>query len=295
MTTFDDRTPVARTHRILNLGAGVQSTVVALMVHRAELPPIECAIFADTQEEPAAVYRHLEWLTKEVSPSFPVWVRTVGRLGDGLIARAHRKGHTTIPAFTLNKKDGSTGIVRRQCTVDYKVDVVERTIRREVLGLAPRQRWPKGVTVEQLFGLSFEELGRMVRVKNAIQAKHSSRCAGSFPLIDLQMTRRTCLQWLKNYGVPHEVERSACVFCPYKSNKEWNRLKTTNPEGWARAVQIDDLIRNAHANGVHGMRNPQFLHNSCVPLDQIDFSTPEQRGDQGELGFVQECEGMCGN
>lgn len=280
--------------RILNLGAGVQSTVVALMVHRGEIPPIHCAIFADTQEEPEAVYRHLDWLTKEVSPSFPVLVRTAGRLGDGLIARAHRKGHTTIPAFTLNTRDGSKGMVRRQCTGDYKVDVVENAIRREVLGLKKGQRWPKEIITTRLFGLSFEELGRMVRVKKVLAGRSNGKQNGEFPLVEKEMTRGACIRWLREYGVPHEVERSACVFCPYKSNKEWVRLKQ-DPVGWARAVQIDLMIRTAHADGACGMKNPQYLHSSCIPLDQVDFSTPESRGDQGELGFVQECEGMCGS
>lgn len=45
---------------ILNLGAGVQSTALYLMFMRGELTPqIDAAIFADTQDEPKAVYRHL--------------------------------------------------------------------------------------------------------------------------------------------------------------------------------------------------------------------------------------------
>jgi hypothetical protein len=41
--------------RILSLGAGVQSTTLALMVAHGELEPIDCAIFSDTQSEPEAV------------------------------------------------------------------------------------------------------------------------------------------------------------------------------------------------------------------------------------------------
>ena len=48
-------------HRILNLGAGVQSTTVYLMYVRGEIQPgMECAIFADTGEEPASEYAHLD-------------------------------------------------------------------------------------------------------------------------------------------------------------------------------------------------------------------------------------------
>lgn len=282
--------------RILNLGAGVQSTVLALMVHKGVLPPIKAAIFADVQEEPRAVYEHLKWLIAEVSTSFPVLVRTNGKLGDGIVTgRTHSKGHTTIPAFCLNQQTGSVGVVRRRCTGDYKIAVVERCIRREILGLKPRQRWPKDVFVHQLFGLSFEELGRAGRVaKNFESPNYKGKCFPLFPLIEMEMARRACIRWLKDYGVPHEVTRSACVFCPYKSNAEWQRLKSGPQEEWNRAVEIDRLLRTPSSKQAHGMRNPQFLHRSRLPLDQIDFRNPEERGDQGTLGFMAECEGMCG-
>jgi len=42
--------------RVLSLGAGVQSTTLALMAAHGEIEPPDCAIFADTQWEPRAVY-----------------------------------------------------------------------------------------------------------------------------------------------------------------------------------------------------------------------------------------------
>lgn len=46
--------------RILSLGAGVQSTTLALMAAHGEIGPMpDCAIFADTGWEPKAVYEHL--------------------------------------------------------------------------------------------------------------------------------------------------------------------------------------------------------------------------------------------
>lgn len=49
--------------RILSLGAGVQSTTLALMAAHGEIGPMpDAAIFADTGNEPDAVYDHLQWL-----------------------------------------------------------------------------------------------------------------------------------------------------------------------------------------------------------------------------------------
>jgi hypothetical protein len=47
--------------RILNLGAGVQSTTLFLMLIDGDLPPVDYAIFADTGDEPQDVYQHLEF------------------------------------------------------------------------------------------------------------------------------------------------------------------------------------------------------------------------------------------
>ena len=60
-------TPLEKpTLRILSLGAGVQSTVLALMAAKGEIGPMpDCAIFADTMYEPIGVYEHLNWLEME--------------------------------------------------------------------------------------------------------------------------------------------------------------------------------------------------------------------------------------
>ncbi|MBK8468120.1 MAG: hypothetical protein IPL32_20085 [Chloracidobacterium sp.] len=50
---------------IISLGAGVQSSTMALMAAHGEITPIpDCAIFADTQAEPQSVYTWLDWLEK---------------------------------------------------------------------------------------------------------------------------------------------------------------------------------------------------------------------------------------
>src|ERR1700741_5452756 len=51
------------TLRILSLGAGVQSTTLALMACDGTLPGLDAAIFADTGWEPPAVYRQVQRLT----------------------------------------------------------------------------------------------------------------------------------------------------------------------------------------------------------------------------------------
>jgi 3'-phosphoadenosine 5'-phosphosulfate sulfotransferase (PAPS reductase)/FAD synthetase len=56
---------------IISLGAGVQSSTMALMAKHGEITPMpEFAIFADTQSEPSSVYRWLDWLGQQLP--FPI-------------------------------------------------------------------------------------------------------------------------------------------------------------------------------------------------------------------------------
>ena len=156
-----------REYHVLNLGAGVQSTAIYLMVVTGYIDdiPLDCAIFADTGEEPEAVYSHLQWLQSIEGPEIIVAKNDMS-LGDNLMQsdegdNKHR--FSSIPAYTAFKPGDPMGITRRHCTYDYKVQAIERTIRRKLLGLKPRQRIPKGVHVHQYMGFSFDEPGRASR------------------------------------------------------------------------------------------------------------------------------------
>lgn len=285
-------------HRFLNLGAGVQSTALYLMSidgDEPEVPRFDAAIFADTQEEPDEVYRHLEWMESQGGP--PIIRTTAGKLGDALERGSGSQGNTradggryvAIPVFTLNPNTGEAGVSQRQCTKDFKVVPIEKLIR-EHLGALPGRPVPKDVIVHQYMGLSFDEPKRVLRVKQRFLAKPANWKV-HFPLWEMQFTRADCVSYLKQ-RVPHEVPRSACVFCPFKRDDQWRHLRETDQSGWQRAVHIDKVCRT----GV-GMESHRYLHRSCQPLAQVDLRPADEKSGQRHLfsGFQDECEGYCGN
>lgn len=266
-----------KTYRILSLGAGVQSTAIALMIHKGEIPAIDAAIFADPKEESAATYRLLEWLINEVKSSFPILVRSRGKLGDDLIKGNGSSSNrfASIPAF--QGVDGKcTGITRRQCTSEYKTNVVESCIKREIVGLKKGQRFPSDVRVNQIIGLSFDETSRVIRVRESF-SKRVKWADPEFPLFKMQMTRKDCMKWLNNYGIPIQVPRSACVFCPYHSNEEWLRIRSEDPDGWKRALEIDELLRKEGSACNRKLKSKLWLHRSCIPLSEVDFRSRDER------------------
>jgi len=279
--------------KVLSLGAGVQSTTVLLMSCRGVLPKLDAAVFADTQWEPAEVYEHLGWLTEQAEDvGIPVHRVTNGDLRqhtmEGFVRGSAADGqrYASLPLHVLNN-DGSRGMIRRQCTTEYKIVPIERFIRRELLGLKPHGRAPADA-VDQWFGISADEM-RRVRLTRDHWKRHVYPLVGlPAAMLDRPFTRLMCSDWLREHYPGRDVPRSACIGCPYHTNDEWRRIKS-DPEQWADAVEVDRAIR--HADGMDGQ---VFLHRGCRPLEQIDLRSDEDKG-QMTFGFRNECLGYCGN
>ena len=266
----------------LSLGAGVQSSTLALMYATGELTPMpEAAIFADTQAEPQSVYDWLDWL--ETQLPYEVHRVSKGNLADqNLEIKTHQTNGKTyrksnIPLFGKNA-DGSVGILMRGCTVDYKIAPIRKHLKQH---LKPQQK--KGVQCVQIIGISTDEYKRVKPIRD-------SWAVGRWPLIEKRMSRVSCLDWMQNRGYP-TPPRSSCVFCPYHSNKEWRRLQKHEPDAFLDAVKFDRALRESHKLDQLQTSVP-YVHRSCKPLDSIDFRSDVERGQQ--TFWDDECEGMCG-
>ncbi len=261
---------------IISLGAGVQSSTMALMAAHGEIGPMpDCAIFADTQWEPQGVYDWLDWL--ETQLPFPVHRVSAGSVREAVIAKQNTTGgrFASVPYFT----DGG-GMGRRQCTSEYKIQPIRQKVR-ELLGLGKGERGPKEVAVQQWIGISTDEIQRL-------KYSQDKYIENRWPLIEARMSRQDCLKWMERNGYPMPA-KSSCIGCPYHSDAQWRDIRDNDPESWADAVEVDRLMR---LNGpVRGMTQLEYMHRSCVPLAEVDLSTPE---DHGQISFLDECEGMCG-
>ena len=179
-----------------------------------------------------------------------------------------------MPYFT----DGG-GMGRRQCTSEYKIQPIRQKVR-ELIGLAKGERGPKEVVVTQWIGISTDEIQRM-------KFSPDRYVENRWPLIEARMSRWDCLRWMEKNGYPMPA-KSSCIGCPYHSDEQWRDIRDNDPEAWADAVLVDKRMRE---NGpVRGMQQLEYMHRSCVPLDQVDLSTP---ADAGQISFMDECDGMC--
>ncbi|MFC7344928.1 hypothetical protein [Saccharopolyspora griseoalba] len=291
---------------VISLGAGVQSTALALMACDGVLPRPDAAIFADTGWEPRRVYEHLELLADELDKAGIALYRvSVGNLREDSLDPQHR--YCSVPYFVRNP-DGSGGMGRRQCTSEYKLRPIKAKVR-ELLGYPHPKRVPRGVFAEQWIGFSTDEIGR-VRDKLDVQYARPRH-----PLLELGMSRRDCERWLRTRGWS-SVAKSACIGCPFHGNRQWRELRDTcvcghtrtyhrtgqcsgavdtaavdesaqcdcmefrNPE-WQDAVAFDRAIRQGGARGLPA-GGEAFLHRSMIPLDlaPIDRVTRKEWADR---------------
>lgn len=284
--TNDPFNPPPQTRwNVLNLGAGVQSSCLALMAAKGEIGPMpDFAVFADTQAEPASVYKWLDWL--EAQLPYPVVRVTRGNLtDDSMLVRNKEDGKTylkrMIPVFGQMPNGEIVAALGRKCTADYKIQPIIKHIR-SACGITHGQ---KEITVTQWIGISYDEMQRMKTPSNA-WTQHR------WPLVERKMRRGHCIDWMKSNGYP-EPPRSACYYCPFHSDDEWRRLRNDDPEHFAKAVEFDKSYRENFRTNDKTMRMSVYLHRACKPLDQIDFDSPEDKGQLG-FDFKSECEGMCG-
>jgi hypothetical protein len=277
--------PPETPYNFLSLGAGVQSSCMALMAKHGEITPMpDAAIFADTGDEPRAVYEWLSWLESELPypvhkvkkgekalSETEVTMRISGKTGKPYWRRL-------IPHFGM--VEGKPGMFGgRKCTAEFKIVPINRKAKE----IASIKRAQKEITVTQYIGISLDEVTRMKDSRDAW-------CQHRWPLVELGMRRDDCRRWMADNGYP-APPRSACLFCPFHSDEEWRTLKEGDPDEWQSILDFEHALQEIAATGARDCAVP-YLHRTCTPLNEVDLRSDTDKGQM--LLWQNECEGMCG-
>ena len=246
-----------------------------LMSYEGELPPLDYAVFADTQWEPAAVYEHLDELEARVGDRIPIIRVTAGNIRDQLMDAAAGKGKVPSPPLFVPGSDGRAALLRRQCTKEFKLVPIYRELRKH----STRAERKEAVTVDMWMGISLDEVQRM-------KPSREAWIRNTYPLIDRRLTRWDCERWLTERGI--KAPKSACIGCPFHDRPMWRKMKDERPDEFADAVEVDHAIR--HLPGIKA--SAAYLHRDLQPLDMVDLSTEVDHG-QMVFGWNDECDGVC--
>lgn len=251
--------------RCVSYGGGVQSTALLVLAAqgRIDFPLFLFANVGDDSEHPdtlryvrevAAPYAEAHGIELVELHRIPTkgadagQVETLyGRLMAGRLAIPYRK-HADGPPMT------------RQCTVDFKIEVVRRELRR------------RGATVpapaEMAIGISVDEIER---AKPGLDPR-SPELTRTYPLLDLGLARHHCAALIAAAGLP-VPGRSACWFCPHHGTEAWRRLRRETPDLFDRACQLEADLTERRGEPVYLTRRGRPLAETVddqLVLDGMD-------------------------
>lgn len=258
---------------------GTQSTALLLMALNGEVNGVipGYIIFSDTGWEPQYVY---DWINKINDHIKKKYNKEIIFTNNGNIRKDILEGSETgkrfasIPFFTKDK-NGEIGMVRRQCTNEYKIVPVNRKIR-ELLGYKARERVKEIVHIWK--GISTDEIQR-------VKPSGISWQVAEHPLVDvINVDRSACVAYVEREGLGTPA-KSSCIGCPFHDYNMWREMKLHDKKSWEDAVLIDKKIRN-----LKRFKSNAYLHSSAKPLEEVNFNE-----DQMDINmFINDCEGFCG-
>ena len=206
---------------VVSYGGGVQSTalVVLAMRHRWPVDEIIHVDLTDAESPSTREYvaRFREWLRNEFGREITIVERDL--YGDML----KHPEFTPVPWHGKHRKF----MLRRQCTREYKVAPIQRYLT---------QKYPHGI-IKLMLGISADEWTRMR------QSSHS-RIEHVYPLVDGMISRRHCLEIIRDAGL-ELPQKSSCWFCPYRSTGSQWALIRQYPHLAEMARMLEDRINTA--------------------------------------------------
>lgn len=232
--------------KILSCGAGMQSTALALMscekaMGRSSLYPdvpiYDAIIFCDLGLEPVWVKRQVEFIQQACEKAgVPFYILDTPLYQDFMQNFGQRRT-ISIPWWTLGK-DGHKSKMPRNCTIDYKVEMIAKFVRWDLLGYKKGERLrPEDIKAHEMhMGFSAEE-------KHRCKDNPNQLFINRFPLVAMGLIRADNYRYiLEEWGL--DTKASACAFCPFHRNYFFQHIRQYEPETYAAVVGVDNLLRD---------------------------------------------------
>jgi hypothetical protein len=228
---------------VVSYGGGVQSTALVILAMRHQWPVDEIVHVDLLAAESPRTREYVEyirnWLRDEYGREITVIERDL--YGDMLA----NPSFTPVPWRGRRQKF----MLRRQCTREYKVAPIQRYLT---------QKYPQGL-IKLMLGISADEWTRMR------QSSHS-RIEHVYPLVEEMITRRHCLEIIRDAGLDLPA-KSSCWFCPYRSTGSQWALIRQYPHLAEMATNLEDRINTARVE----RGKPEIAVIRSYDCDQHDF------------------------
>lgn len=173
----------------------------------------------------------------------------------------------------------------RICTTIAKVERFERWMS---------DRFPH-TDVEVWIGFEAGEEDRVKKDPNAGTRRRRRKLGGArrhnrFPLVEARLCRCRCEELVRRHGLPMPP-KSACVYCPYGSLADWQRLARELPDAFDATAQLEERKPPTSAGtklSIMGFRTLKDAEGKVIghrapPLREYIKGTPRPRRKRCEV------------
>lgn len=242
--------------KILSCGAGMQSTALALMAcanklirdkrieaekfefkYMEKVPIYDAILFCDLGLEPAWVYSQVYFIQQACEwAGIPFYILESNLYKD-YIKDFGNKRVVSIPFWSVDES-GKKGKMMRNCTLDYKISIMQKFVRQQLLGYKKGQRTkPEDIKAHEMhLGFSKEEERRC-------KENPHKMFVNKFPLCEMGLERKDNYAYIKDiWGL--ETKASACCFCPFHTNYFFKFIKKNNKEEYEKTLEFDQILED---------------------------------------------------
>lgn len=244
--------------KILSCGAGMQSTALALMscanklLHEGrckefdfeyinQVPIYDVILFCDLGLEPSWVLSQVYFIKQACEwAGIPFYILK-SNLYEDYMNDFGKKRVVSIPFWSVDET-GKKGKMMRNCTLDYKITLMQNFVRWNILGYKKGQRAKQEdiKAHEMHLGFSKEE------EKRCSDNPHKM-FVNKFPLCEMNLVRADNYAYIKEvWGL--ETKASACCFCPFHTNYFFRFLKDNHKYEYVNLVEFDEMLEREQPN-----------------------------------------------
>lgn len=227
----------------------MQSTALALMscenkkygIKHPLVPIYDAILFCDLGNEPRWVYDQVHFIKCACEDAGIQFYILESSLHSDYIKNFGKSRVVSIPFWTIDE-NGKKGKMMRNCTLDYKINIMQKFVRTELLGYRKGQRTkPEDIKVHEMhLGFSIEEERRC-------KVNPHKMFINKFPLCDMKMERKDSYAYSRDvWGL--ETKASACNFCPFHRNYFFKHLKNNYKEEYESVLEFDELLEKEQPN-----------------------------------------------
>lgn len=244
--------------KVLSCGAGMQSTALALMscanklilenrsgdfgfVYEDKVPVYDVVLFCDLGLEPSWVYDQVHFIQSACEwAGIPFYILK-SNLYEDYLHDFGNKRVVSIPFWSVDE-NGKKGKMMRNCTLDYKINIMQKFVRQEILGYLKGQR-----TRDEDIKAHEMHLGFSKEEERRCKENPHKMFVNKFPLCEMNLVRADNYAYIKDvWGL--DTKASACCFCPFHTNYFFDFMKRNNKYEYEKTVAFDQILEEQQPN-----------------------------------------------